>query len=691
MAEESRKYQQEESVRQFFNQIAPDYPQRFTEAQPFHQYFFEQRLRLATAGLGFNNKTILDIGAGTGVLYDFLRQKHTGFDYYACDIAEGMLRQSQIPPFRYQVGSITELSFPIAQFDYIFLLGVTSYLTDSQLQNHLNFIEKYLSPEGTAIISFTNRQSWDFNFRRLLKWLLPSNLFKKKVLNQPFKINAYCPKDIGRLTDTQFCVNRTDYFNFSSTILNALAPRLSIRLDRWLQDSKSSLIKRFFGGDFLVRLRAPSTFDIQYSIFNILLFSYYFPPIKSIGTLRNYNIYREFLRYFKGVEVITTTNRHRLQQEVFPTLPQVHEARTLDIRWWMSRKKNRHVHLAEGKKDKPWIRFLQRLLDSFPFNILVGDGGLIYIVSAYQKARKIIKTKEVKYLYSSFRPYSDHIPPYLLKIWRPGLTWIADFRDLQVDVNVKNTLAPRFQHWCNRRILAKADIVTTVSEGLAAHLRRYHDHVYVLRNGIGAATKSTKSKSPHDKFTIAYTGSMFRKKRDPSPLLSVLAELIREKQIDPDHLQLLYAGKDGALWQSWIEQYQLHDLFHDLGMLPLEKANQLQCSAHINLLLTFSSRKMNGNLTGKLYEYLGAQRPVLAIVHGSLEPELEAILDSLEIGITVYHQKASTNRRIKQFVLQYYQEWRNQGDISFAIDDQKLDRYRWEGMMERFMEYLAGK
>lgn len=418
------------------------------------------------------------------------------------------------------------------------------------------------------------------------------------------------------------------------------------------------------------------------------MFSYYFPPIKSIGTLRNYNIYQEFVKYFQGVEVITTTNRHRLQQEKLENTPSVHEARTLDYRWWLSRNKKRHVHLSENKKDKKWVRFLQRLLDSFPFNILVGDGGLMYIIDAYQKAKGLIRAKKTQYLYSSFRPYSDHIPPYLLKIWNPDLVWIADFRDLQVDVNVKNTFAENFQHWCNRRILAKADIVTTVSEGLAQHLRRYHSNVYVLRNGIGKATLLNAKVENYPKFTIAYTGSMFLKKRNPEPLLEVLAQLIQEGLIDPEKIQIRYAGKDGALWQSWICKHGLEAIFKDLGMLSLQQANVLQHSAHINLLLTFSSPKMNGNLTGKLYEYLNAKRPILTIVNGSSEPELEAIVADLQIGKVVYHQQAEAKNQIQGFVLQHYQDWLKNRKLSFTIDERKLKNYRWESMMESFLESL---
>jgi len=74
------------------------------------------------------------VGAGTGSLYDFLLSKNIQSDYFATDITEKMLEQSKIPLERRFYGSLLDSNFPIQEFDYIFLLGVTSYMSPIEME-----------------------------------------------------------------------------------------------------------------------------------------------------------------------------------------------------------------------------------------------------------------------------------------------------------------------------------------------------------------------------------------------------------------------------------------------------------------------------------------------------------------------------------------------------------------------------
>jgi hypothetical protein len=80
-----------------------DYRRCYGPENPFHNHFFRSRLNATTDGLAFGGKCIPDVGVGTGPLYDDLT-KHSGVDYYACDISEKMLSQSSIPPAISEIG-----------------------------------------------------------------------------------------------------------------------------------------------------------------------------------------------------------------------------------------------------------------------------------------------------------------------------------------------------------------------------------------------------------------------------------------------------------------------------------------------------------------------------------------------------------------------------------------------------------
>lgn len=418
------------------------------------------------------------------------------------------------------------------------------------------------------------------------------------------------------------------------------------------------------------------------------MIAYWFPPLKTVS-LRSYFAYREFKKFFSHVQVITTSNQKVLPLETLPLdKKDCHPVFTYDYRTVLQgNSKNNQTHFGEKQKDGKFKQFFITLINSFPFNLLIGEGGFFYTIAGYWKARKLIKQHQITHIYSTFRPYSDHAIAYLLKLFYPQLVWIADYRDVHIDVNVDTIYAPRFQHWCNRQIMKKADLVTTVSKGLAVTLQQYHDHIYVLRNGFAELPKMDIQKTKNKKFQIVYTGSMFFKKRNPLMLLQVLQKLIADQQIDAHKIEIVYAGKDGSLWTEWLAATQTQQIFRNLGLITRQEALQLQYNAQINLLLTYSSSEAGGNLTGKFYEYLFAKSPILIVMNGIPDKEFEDIMTDIDGGELVYN---STNdfERTADFILKYYKLWLKDGQAAKVIADKDLAPFHWTEMMKEFWNHL---
>ena len=351
----------------------------------------------------------------------------------------------------------------------------------------------------------------------------------------------------------------------------------------------------------------------------LLILYYNFPPVKVPGAVRIHHFYKAALPWFDAIHVLATSNRRFFLQD--PSLEtgcqNILEAPAWDLRRLTIRKTIENApFVSSSLKERPLMRLLRQLVDSFPLNILIGDGGLIYILTGYLKARRLIKQEGITHVFSTFRPYSDHIIGYLLKGRFPEVYWIADFRDLHVDPVRKNTLCPPFQRWCNRQILRRTDLVTTVSEGLKRHLEQLAPRVYVLRNGIGSLDEVATPVEPFKKFTIVYTGSIYPEYQTAGLLFKAITNLIEQKKLVRAQLQLLYAGKDGAVWEEWLQQYGLSDVGNNLGLVSIKKARLIQRRAHLNLLLSWSLPDGGGILTSKVYEYFAAGKPILAIVNG---------------------------------------------------------------------------
>ena len=430
----------------------------------------------------------------------------------------------------------------------------------------------------------------------------------------------------------------------------------------------------------------------------LLCLLYYFPPIKSIAVNRNWGVVRHLQPYFDDIHVFTTQNNRILAQEVQDTEGvKIAEMPTFDYRTltaWL-RPNRSEMHHGEGAKSNPIVRFAIRLLDSFPFNLLFHEGGLFYSIIGFWRAAKLIRREKITHIYSSFRPMSDHFTAHLLKIAFPHLVWIADFRDLHIDPLYQMPLVKPFQHWCNKRLLRRANIVTTVSEGLAVHLRAYHPNVYALRNGVHLEPQkafelsSQTENAPTNqlsKFTFAYTGSMWIDERNPSLLLKIVQDLAHEGIMTPQNTEIVYAGKDTAVWQTWIAKYNLDTFFNSYGLVSSQKAVDIQREAHLNILLTSALPNYGGVLTGKFFEYLAACNPILVLINGAQDVEFERIVTDLEAGIVAYNDRSEAE--LRAFILNLFHQWQTTGKIEPTIHRERLDELSWEATMKKLADKL---
>ena len=394
---------------------------------------------------------------------------------------------------------------------------------------------------------------------------------------------------------------------------------------------------------------------------SILQIAYYFPPIKTVGTLRNARFCELAPQYWSNVQVITTAHTFIFDQETMSVGDaRVHRIPSFDFRWliWRFSKKNT-THFSVNLKKKPGIGSLRRALDSFPLNVLIGDGGIVYILRGYRKACKLIQEGEISHVFSSFRPMSDHFLAFLLA-WRfPHLIWIADFRDIPVDPCLKNVFFPWLQHWTLKWIVQRAHLLTTVSDGLAQHLReQYNRPVEVLYNAPLAQQAQVQNIPVFEKFTILYTGALYPGLQSAAPLFWALQRLVQSGAIPAEELQIVVCGKDGALWREWATAHQMGDILKDLGQLPHAQVLELQHASQLNLLLSWNSPELMGIVTSKLFEYLQAQQPILALVNGSAEPELKNLLEMYARNSLIVHQPwADAAGKLEQFLFSLYQHW----------------------------------
>ena len=239
-------------VREFFDEIADSYGEKYSGGDAFHEYFFTERLAEAARGIELAGRRILDIGAGTGNLYDHLRQIEPEIDYYGTDISPAMLDHSKIPAGRQFVGKIEEINFPVANFDLVFMLGVTSYMNDAEVEATFAKIHELLDNDGRLIVTFTNASSLDWKSRRTFKFFAGKLVPSRNVLGQCFTIFPRRLDEVEQRLAGRFVTEDTRYLNHTVFPLNQLFKRPSVRAAKKLH-SRGPV--NSLSSDFLLVLR----------------------------------------------------------------------------------------------------------------------------------------------------------------------------------------------------------------------------------------------------------------------------------------------------------------------------------------------------------------------------------------------------------------------------------------------------
>ncbi|NRB54311.1 MAG: hypothetical protein HRU41_42075 [Saprospiraceae bacterium] len=392
----------------------------------------------------------------------------------------------------------------------------------------------------------------------------------------------------------------------------------------------------------------------------LLFIAYYAPPAQLTGNIRRYHLLKEFRIHFQQVLLLTSANGRLMRQD--PSLEvddlKIFSVPTIDLRRLyvlLKKKSQKSPTLSTRFKSSTTFLAFRKISESFPFNLLLDDGGCSYIWNAYYKAKALIKQQQIEYIFTSYRPTADLVVGMLLKREFPELTWIADFRDLPVDPIRKNTLFPKLQHSWYRHLLQRADLLTTVSYGLAHNLRAYSSKFHVLPNAVPLI--SAEVLPANTKFTITYTGSIYPKLQNGNLLFQAISLLQAQKIINPDTFQLVYAGKDSEAWTRWVRKHKVGQFSVDKGLIPYRSAIRLQQESHINWMLTWSSNNSQGILTAKSGNYLAARRPILALVNGPRDMELEDRISVSPSSLVLYTKERQVGRKLLAYLKQAIQAW----------------------------------
>lgn len=375
----------------------------------------------------------------------------------------------------------------------------------------------------------------------------------------------------------------------------------------------------------------------------VLMVSYIFPPLAGGGVQRTVK-FTKYLLSFNWKAIVLTINRNFDQIEysdnsLLKELPQnlqIYRSeiiepfevyRVLGGKQKMGSRSKSLLHKDEGSND--FTKNIKKLI----LQSLIPDSKIGWFPLAVKSIKKILQNHQVDIIYSTSPPNTSHlIARYVSK--RHRIPWVADFRDpWQRFIENRPILFEKIDRYLERKVLLSATKYLVAWPGIIKSFKKRHnchnpEKCEVIFNGFDQDDFLNLKPSNLNEFTITYTGTIYNE-RALEGLFKGLRLLFEENSELRTKINVLFICVYDPILKDLVNKYQLVDVVKSIPYM-----NHKDCVSYLkgsHLLFLYTTR-LNA-VPGKLFDYLGAKRPILAIVPA--DTTVAEIIKSTETGFIV--------------------------------------------------------
>lgn len=274
--------------------------------------------------------------------------------------------------------------------------------------------------------------------------------------------------------------------------------------------------------------------------------------------------------------------------------------------------------------------------------------------------------------------------------------WILDQRDLPLSEEA-DSVEYKFYKREFQRLDKFVHRYTIVSKGMKDGLKelygfsdKQYDKVYVLYNGYTQDDKMEKFESEKDKLSFVFTGDLYAGKRDLTILLDSISRLINEGKAEKNDFIINYAG--GAIF-SLVEQakpFGLEEIINNNGKISHKEALKLQNSSDIMLLPTWNTNRDKGILTGKIYEYMLSEKPIICMTSGEIPMgEAHITINELNLGLAVeYVNYEEGINLLKDYLLMQLKNKKSGKELYFKPDTEGIKKFDHDNLVEELKKIV---
>ncbi len=405
----------------------------------------------------------------------------------------------------------------------------------------------------------------------------------------------------------------------------------------------------------------------------ILLITYYWPPAGGIAVRRWLKLLKYLILYDLQATVITTKDGdypvrdEKLLKEV-PKNIRVIRTYTPSLSRLVKKVAGNSNKIPYGSlKTTSQNSFFEKLMIFVRLNFVIPDMRIVWNLFAWKKAKKELIINKYDLIISTGPPHSTHL--IADKLARKfSIKWIADFRDPWTQMGyLQNVKRSVFSSYCDeileKRIVKNSDII------LAASKKIKHDFkdlgkITVITNGFDEDDFSGYVKKRNSVFSLAHFGTL-APETDPTSILLALNQLYEKGK---NKIRFDLWGNVSEEIEKKLQRQDRFNLLNIKGHIDHETVLTEMINSNLLLLIIIRVKNNCGILTGKLFEYLGAQNPILGI--GPKDGEAAAILKETNSGEMFFYDEITA---IEDYIGFYYKLW--------------LEQKQWKPTAEKYWKY----
>lgn len=424
----------------------------------------------------------------------------------------------------------------------------------------------------------------------------------------------------------------------------------------------------------------------------VLIIAYYWPPSGGSGVQR-WLKFAKYLRDFGWEPIVYTVENGEypaVDESLLDDVPEGMEVIRSKI-WepftlykkFVGRKKDDKMKpgfiIEDGKmgwkeKFSRWVRG----------NFFIPDARKFWIKPSVKRLTKRLKEKPVDVIISTSTPQSCHMIGLGLKR-KTGLPWLADFRDPWTTIYFFDDLglsksSVRKHKKMEANVLTEADAVTVVGphmqQDLGGLVKR---DIQVITNGYDSSDLDNLDVSYPQEFSLSYIG-MFMDTQNHDALWSGIKKLREQDEEFKKDFKLRFIGNVDQTIVSSIHKFGIEDCLERKNYIPHSEVPFFLASSAVLLLSINKGANAKGILTGKLFEYLAAKRPILCM--GPNDGDAGKVINDTKAGIVIEWEDEAT---VMETLKKWHQSWKN-GDLK--ADSTGIEKYSRRELTRALAEIL---